>query len=1078
MVKVTDLLGGETAYTYDTEGRLLTKLEPDGRLSTITYDNVGYVVAFSDSQGVRKSFDYNYDATKKHYYAMVRYPSGKVKEVWFNGSGKKIRTDINGHTVSRLEIDGREERTYDGQGNVTTRWYDKRHNLSRIDYPDGSMVSYAYDLRFSEMVRQVDERGVVTEYEYDDQGNRTRMIEAKGTPSERQTEYSYDAKGNLITTKRLANAKSAEALTTMAYDEAGNLVTTTDPMGHSQRFTHDAMGNVLTRTDGNGKVWSYTYDAKGQRLTSQDPVGNVTREVHDGQGRLVRTIDAAGAETRYEYDSDDHLVKQIDALGGETGFTYDLDGNLLSQSDPLGHGAKQEYNDDGQLAKRVDGSNNVTSMEYAGIDGSGCSSCSGAAGTDQPVRIVYPTFTREISYDLRGRKVEERDIVSSDETLVTGYSYDPAGNLLSKTDPQGRVTSHQYDELNRLVITTDPMAGETRFSYDNRDNLLALTDAEGHTTAFTYDTNNRLLTETRPNGQATGYEYDGNGQLTMKSDSLGQRTEYLYDPAGRVITTRYFKTGESTPVKSVTFTYNPTGTLASWSDGLASASYRYDALNRKLEESVNYGTFTLSHGYDYYANGLKQTFHSPDGSDQGYIYDANNQLLRVAIPGQGDMTYNGYNWTKPTGITYPGGASRQLGYDPLQRLKTITTQDPGHNLQQEYHYRFDQSGNITGKETEHGDYAYRYDLLSRLTETTRPEGEPEAFSYDLAGNRLTAAEVAGFYLYNENNELLGVDATTFEYDENGNTVSKAENGTETRYRYDIDNRLVAVTDGQGATTASYGYDPFGRRLWKEVGTTRTYFHYADEGMVAEADANGTVTKSYGYAPNSTWTTAPLFMKVGSEYYFYQNDHLGTPQQLIAMNGAVVWQGRYDAFGKANVGVGVVENNLRFPGQYYDAETGLHYNWNRYYDPTLGRYLMPDPIGLKGGMNFFAYVRGNPVNATDPHGLAECMWAGFSGDFVPGFGAQAVAQKGRCKNKCDQWEWKTRNCLCSCVGISGGWSVGGGGGTDSSSDEGWEVGVGPGSVSGSDSGVSGVSYSGGGVGLKYGVKYCWCHCDVF
>jgi len=168
--------------------------------------------------------------------------------------------------------------------------------------------------------------------------------------------------------------------------------------------------------------------------------------------------------------------------------------------------------------------------------------------------------------------------------------------------------------------------------------------------------------------------------------------------------------------------------------------------------------------------------------------------------------------------------------------------------------------------------------------------------------------------------------------------------------------------------SQYYYDPFGRRLWKEVNGVRTYFVYADEGVVAEVDAAGNVIKSYGYEPGSTWTTDPLFMKVGGNYYFYQNDHLGTPQKLTVVNGAVVWSAKYSSFGEANVYISsTVTNNLRFSGQYFDQETGLHYNWHRYFDSEIGRYLRVDPIGIAGGINLFSYVSNSPINLIDPDG---------------------------------------------------------------------------------------------------------------
>jgi len=181
---------------------------------------------------------------------------------------------------------------------------------------------------------------------------------------------------------------------------------------------------------------------------------------------------------------------------------------------------------------------------------------------------------------------------------------------------------------------------------------------------------------------------------------------------------------------------------------------------------------------------------------------------------------------------------------------------------------------------------------------------------------------------------------------------------------------VRVEDGSGSVIAEYYYDPFGCRLWKEVAGVRTYFCYADEGLVAEFDASGNQTKEYGYRPDSTWTTDPLFMEQGGQYYFYQNDHLGTPQQVTSESGAVVWAAQYDAFGKATVDASsTVTNNLRFPGQYYDEETGLHYNWNRYYDPGTGRYTTEDPIGFESGdLSLYLYASASPLVITDPLGL--------------------------------------------------------------------------------------------------------------
>jgi len=358
-----------------------------------------------------------------------------------------------------------------------------------------------------------------------------------------------------------------------------------------------------------------------------------------------------------------------------------------------------------------------------------------------------------------------------------------------------------------------------------------------------------------------------------------------------------------------------------------------------------------------------------------YQYDTGGRLAGVQIPDVGFVTIGEYTWNRPTRVTLPGGTVREYEYDPLMRVKRITSRDPGSNVLLNFEYSHDKMDNITAKNTEHGDYGYQYDDLYRLTDADDPPAQDdETYTYDTVGNRLTSAGTTSNWTYNQNNELGGYDAVSFEYDANGNMVKKTVGTAVTSYVYNTEDRLAEVWNGEagtGSLTASYYYDPFGRRLWKEVGGVRTFFHYADEGLIGEYDASGNGVKSYGYKPGSTWTTDPLFMKVGGEYYFYHNDHLGTPQQMTAVNGAVVWRAEYSSFGVAAIEVEAVENHFRLPGQYYDQETGLHYNWHRYYEPGIGRYLRTDPVGLEGGINLFLYAKNSPKTYFDITGLKWC-----------------------------------------------------------------------------------------------------------
>lgn len=411
---------------------------------------------------------------------------------------------------------------------------------------------------------------------------------------------------------------------------------------------------------------------------------------------------------------------------------------------------------------------------------------------------------------------------------------------------------------------------------------------------------------------------------------------------------------------------------------MSTGTITYDPRQRrKTGESVHYGPFALSYSYDYDANGKKRSFTGPDGVTVNYTYDSNNQLATVQLPTR-TITVNGYRWTAPSQLTFPGGTTRTQGHDPLLRLTRVEVKDPGQSEVLNHQYTYDGVGNLRTKTTEHGSYTYNYDDLDRLTSAQVPSPLPtETYTYDAVGNRLTDAKTTQTWIYNANNQLNALDGITFDHDANGNTTRKtvAADPTQSRiYVYDTSDRLTEVRDPNNNLIATYTYDPFGRRLWKEVNNTRTYFFYADEGLIAEANGTGTVTKRYGYRPDSTWTTDPLYLKEGGNYYFYQNDHLGTPQKLVSTHGTVVWSARAEAFGLTTVEINsTITNNLRFAGQYYDAETGLYYNWNRYYDPRMGRYLTSDPIGLRGGLNTYLYARANPLRYTDPTGLIG--WGG-------------------------------------------------------------------------------------------------------
>jgi len=949
-----------TPFTVIDGFKLTSRTDPEGRTITLAFAANGFNAGQTYADGSKLKYTYDYDKAKKQHYVKETSPGGKITERWYDADGNRIREVVNGRTVSTLTVEPR-RRIETNERNLATIYdLDEWDNPAKITYPDGTFVSYSYDPFYSNVTQKTDGRGTITKYDYDTKGNLLKLTEAVGLSEQRITEYAYDPYGNKTQEKRLGDANTQEAISTYEYDIRGNATRITDPETNPTAYTYDVMGNALTKLDARGKTWTKTYDVAGRLTSDRNPLLQTTQYQYDKVGRRIKAIDALNNITQYAYDARDNLVAVTDANLKTIQSAYNSEGQRTQVTDQEGKIQRYEYDLDGRLVKTIDGNNNAITSIYGDAQ-------TGLEGL--LTKTVYPTYTQELKYDTRNRPVQTIDILNATTSHITAITYDAAGNRTAVTDPEGKTTQYTYDSLNRLVKITDPANGVTENTYDNRDNLITLKDPKGNAHRFEYDKTIRKTKEIRPMGQTTSYAYDAASNLTQITDPKGQVKKYSYDDAGRRIAETHFTaTSAITPVKTINYSYNERSALTGYNDSTTSAAYTYDNLQRKTQETVNYGAFSLSYSYTYYTNGLKKSFASPDGVIYSYFYDNNNQLSSTQLP-IGAITINSYQWTAPAQITLPGGAVRQQQYDPLMRLTSITAKDAFQNSVMDYKYTYDKAGNVLNKNTEQGNYAYTYDNLYRLAQATYPNLPADAYTYDAVGNRSTDAQAPGSWTYNQNNQLLTAGNITFNYDENGNTVKKTEGAQTTLYIYNTDDRLTEVKDGNNNITATYYYDPFGRRLLKEANNIKTHFFYADEGLIGEYNQIGTQIKAYGYQPQGTWGTDPVFLKIGTNYTFYQNDHLGTPQKLTSTGGTVAWSATYAAFGQTKVDpASTIVNDLRFPGQQFDQETGLHYNWNRYYDQKLGRYVTSDPIGLSGGLNVYAYADENPVNLIDVEGL--------------------------------------------------------------------------------------------------------------
>jgi RHS repeat-associated protein len=952
----------------------------------------GSSVSEQDSDNIGTAYLVDYDAANKITYTRETSPTGKISESWTDFNGTVIRRDINGKTVSTTapSTGSRSDTTTDARGNKTTVVKDEWDNVLSTTYADGTTTTATYDPQYSNPLTRTDELGVITKYEYDTKGNLTKLTEALNLPEQRITEYSYDQYGQRKTENRKGDTatNTLDAVTQYDYDNKGNLIQVIDAENNVTRYPaedYDVQGNPKRQINARAKVWTRTYDNKGNVLTQTDPLNHTHTTGYDKAGWKTSTTDAMGNVTQYSYDARQNLTTVTDPYGAVTRYEYNADSRPTKVTDPENKVVETtEYDPDGRVSKKIDGNGNVTTYVY-GDEASGLNNLL--------VKIVYPTFSKEFKYDNRDRVTQTIDVLDLATRYTEVATYDAKGNPLTSTDKENKTTVNTYDALGRLKTSTDPATGVTILTYDNRDNLLNLKDPKNQIHRFTYDQLNRKLTEVRPLGQTITYTYTPTGQLDTITDPKGQVKKYSYDDTGRAIgETHYLSATDlasNNAARTTGYSYNDINRPTGYTDGAVSTgTTTYDPKGlRKIGESVNHSTFALSYSYDYYANGQKKSFTGPDGVMVYYAYDANNQLATVRLP-NGNITVNSYQWSAPIQITLPGGTVRSQAYDPLMRLTQIQVKDPGQSELMNYQYSYDNANNIKTKTTEYGNYGYTYDDLYRLKTASNPSPvQSEYYTYDSVGNRLTDAKTAGTWGYNANNQLNTMDGISFDYDANGNIIKKtdANNPTQTRtYIYDTEDRLIEVRDPNSALIAAYTYDPFNRRIVKVTAGstgTKTYFLYADEGLVAEADSTGAITKTYGYRPHGTWGTDPVYLKEGAGTYYFQNDHLGTSQKLIDQSGHVVWSAKAEAFGSTTVDpASTITNSLRFAGQYYDAETGLHYNWNRYYDPKLGRYISSDPIGLGAGLNLYGYVAANPVRNFDPYGLLSWLdaWEHYKG----------------------------------------------------------------------------------------------------
>jgi RHS repeat-associated protein len=942
--QATDPRGFTTIYRHDLDGNLVQRRDPDGAIWDWEYDADRNLIREVDPLGRVREFS-NFDA-KGNPGTITDRDGRQISIQYFALTGAPATVvDKRGVTrTTQYTADGLPENTrttLNGVPNVllSTNFYDgSSRQLTRTTEPLGDGTGRVRDTRlFYEeaadptdrdlsRVESRDENDVViakTEYDYDVLGRpRFQRVEREvssedGTLIQLVTETQYNVRDQV---ERVIRPDGTAQV--VEYDENGNvmrqLLEETRPDGtlviHSQtQMVYDALDRVVASIDAAGGTTSYGYDASGNRVTMTDPEGHVFRTEYDAMNRPIRVVDPNGAVTETRYDEAGQVVATVDATGIETAHAYDAVGRLVSY----------------QFGNR-------------------------------------PAATREIIYD--GTAYEEE-----------------------LTDPEGRVTKFEFDELGRVFKTTDAANGQTLVGYNLLGSAKTVTDPAGMQTSFSFDELGRTVSIDPPYAGIETLVYDQTGNVVRRQKPDLCHVAQDYDAMGRLVARRTANGAGScanAPVDEE-FGYDARGLLVAAQNDDVGLIREYDVLGRMLREiDTRFGTGV---GYAYDAASRLASKVYPDGSSVHYAYDGAGRTVGISDP-FGETTRFVYDAAgRRLQKLGTQGNRTEYSYDlGTGWLMGVTSFDKNGGVASAFTYpTYDDVGNrLSMTETSGGSTSYTYDALDRLSTLNPPDeaiypatGAETHFAYDAAGNRTDFGPKSGStftlphttYAYQPASKRLTTITTTpvsgpqvietlGSYDGNGNPGAWTPPGqTQRSLKYDALGRLVEIS---GGFTATYVYDPFGRRIEKTEQGTTTRYQYDGLDVVAEYSATQ-LQATYVFGPG---IDEVLKLKRGTTVAAYHTDGLGSVASITdSTSGASLKTYRYDAFGKPIAQTGSLPNAYTYTGRELDG-SGLYYYRARYYLPSAGRFLTPDPIGLAGGINAYAYVNSNPVNYTDPFGL--------------------------------------------------------------------------------------------------------------
>ena len=924
------------------------KSQPDGSFVSVKKD---YEVIAKRPDGgydrtLKNGVTWHFDATYK--LAGITDLNGRSIRIERKtvGAEKSIRlVDRYGRFITlTLNADGRVVRMMDQAGRMCLYGYNAQQDLVAFQSRAGGRMAYRYDAdhRLTEL-NPGGYRSFFVQYKGD-------KVAVQKTQLGTTAVYKYrERKDGALT---VSVTDGADRTTTYDYLADGT-VTGTDPTGVKDSIRLNERELPVLAVGADGKRVEVEYDGRAN-IVSVDNGGAITRFTYaPGSDQPVRVVNPSGAVTMFDYDGRKNCVAVTGSRGGVTRLEWNKDGLLSGVIEPTGRSLKLDHDAYGQVRNTVTGDGQKTECDFTLI------------GLLRSVTL--PTGVKiNYQYDGAGQLAS----VNNSEGQQAFMIRNEFGQVARVVDPAGHAATFDYDPAGLLVAVTDPVGAVTRFDYDKAGNMAALSDANGNVTRWIHDAAGRLLSETDAAGGEKRVSYDQAGRPVQQTNARGQKIRMTYNPLGLLESVL-------SPEGTASLAYDGTGRMAGMKN--ACSGYEFNFTKDGLPEAVRDTKTGVATECQYDAAGRRVSMKVGDALDATYKYDGQGRLVAIAGSlGEVRFEYDGFG--RRSAMVQPNGTRTEYRYDKLGRLTEQKTAWANGKEVCSYRYEYDLLGNRTavaegdGKATKYG-----YDNVSRLIRVAQGTNVTE-YVYDAVGNRVgvTVNGKVERYVTGKDNRLLQAGDAKFQYDADGNMVSRSESGGETyAYRYDSENRLVEASGPKGKVC--YDYAPSGGRVARTEGDLAPVrFLYDQADTVAEVQ-DGKVLATYLHGPG---IDQPLAMQRDGKMAAYHADGLGSITRLTGTDGSVVGQYQYDAFGKLLHAENAMQNPFSYTGREWDDAANAYFYRARFYNPETGRFSSKDPRGLRQQVVAYAYCRNNPVNYLDPSG----EWFGLDDLIAAGGGA--------------------------------------------------------------------------------------------